>query len=78
MSNVRRIRYRREGKAKMKIERSPGFRIKVIESDTVSIVSETVEANILYEMLQELKQIKRHLTGREGQLSAFSDPGDEF
>ena len=65
MSNVRRIR--REGKAKMKIERSPGFRIKVSESDFEFIISETVDSNILYEMLQELKQIRLHLTSREGQ-----------
>ena len=47
----------------MKIERNSDFRIKVMD-DGRFVVSQSVEANILYEMLQELKQIKRHLTSR--------------
>ena len=48
----------------MKIERSSDLMVKVIDNDGGSIESQSVEANILYEMLQELKQIKRHLTSR--------------
>ena len=61
----------------MKIERSKDLRIKVTDNDGGVIESQSVDAHILYEILQELKQIKRHLTSHADQISAFSDPGDE-
>jgi len=48
----------------MKIERSPDFRIKVRGDDSGFIVSQSVEANILYEILQELKRIRGFLPSR--------------
>ena len=52
----------------MKIEKGPDLRITMTDDDGGSISTQSVEANILYEMLQELKQIKRHLTSRTDQM----------